>query len=183
MQSQASKEKTIVVGISASIAAYRTADLVSSLVKLGHRVHCVLTPEAVHFVSPLVLATLSRNPVFVQLSDERPGIPGHIALADQADIVLVAPATANLIAQAALGLAPDALTSILLATRAPIFFAPAMNTNMWQHPTTQMHVATLQSRGAKFLGPASGLLACGYEGPGKMLPVDDILHQLTQYLA
>ncbi len=179
---KANSTKTIILGISASIAAYRAADIASALTQLGHKVHCVLTPEATKFVSPLVLATLSRNPVLTHLSDEEPGIPGHIALADAADLVLLAPATANLIAQAALGLAPDALTSLLLATRAPLVIAPAMNSHMWDHPTTQAHISTLQSRGAKILGPAHGMLACGYNGPGKLQHVEEIVQSVLQYL-
>jgi phosphopantothenoylcysteine decarboxylase/phosphopantothenoylcysteine decarboxylase/phosphopantothenate--cysteine ligase len=176
------KQRTIILGVSASIAAYRAADIASALTQRGHCVNCVLSANAADFVSPLVLGTLSRNPVLQTLAQELPGIPGHIALADAADVVLVAPATANLIAQTALGLAPDALTSVLLATRAPIFMAPAMNTHMWLHPATQAHVSTLKSRGIKFLGPSDGMLACGYEGPGKLLSVDDIVSIVTQHL-
>ena len=180
--SDTQKQTTIVVGISASIAAYRAADIVSALTQSGYNVHCVLSANAPDFVSPLVLATLSRNPVLQRLSEEMPGIPGHISMAEDADLVLVAPATANLIAQAALGLASDALTSMLLATRAPIFMAPAMNTLMWQHPATQKHVEILSSRGVRFLGPDTGMLACGNVGTGKLLPVEKILNAIIQYL-
>ncbi len=160
--------KTVILGVTSSIAAYRAADIASALVKEGHEVHAVLTEEAAHFVSPLVLQTLTRNPVTVRLREEAPGTPSHIALADAADLVLVAPATANLIAQASLGLARDALTTLLLATRAPLLIAPAMNGKMWLHPATQGHVAVLRGRGARFIGPAEGMLACGYEGIGRL---------------
>src|SRR5436190_1058955 len=111
-----SQEKIILLGVSGSIAAYRAADLASALTKEGHEVHAVLTREATHFVTPLVLQTLTHQPVTVNLAEETADRPTHIALADKADLVVIAPATANLIVQAALGLAPDALTSILLAT-------------------------------------------------------------------
>jgi phosphopantothenoylcysteine synthetase/decarboxylase len=170
-----SAARTVVLGVSASIAAYRAADIASALTKAGHAVHCVLTPEALHFVSPLVLGTLTRNHVTVRLADEEAGRPGHIELADAAHLVLIAPATANVLAQAALGLAPDALTSLLLATRAPIVFAPAMNGKMWEHPATRAHVETLRARGAEFIGPEDGMLACGYEGTGRLAAVDTIV--------
>ena len=176
------KEKTILLGVSGSIAAYRSADLASALTKEGYEVHAVLTPEATHFVTPLVLQTLTRQPVTVNLTQESADRPTHIALADQASLVVVAPATANLIAQAALGLAPDALTSILLATRAPILMAPAMNGKMWSHPATQEHVVTLQKRGVEFIGPEQGLLACGYEGLGRLWPVEKILEMIREKL-
>jgi len=167
--------KRIILGVSGSIAAYRSADIASALTKDGHDVHAVLTPAAVDFVTPLTLQTLTRNRVTVHLNDEPAGIPLHIELADKADLVLVAPATANIMAQHALGLAPNALTARLLATRAPLFFAPAMNGNMWLHPATQQHVATLKSRGVQFIGPEEGTLACGYEGIGRLWKVDGIL--------
>ena len=176
------KEKTILLGVSGSIAAYRAADLASALTKEGYDVHAVLTQEATHFVTPLVLQTLTRRPVTVNLAEESADRPTHISLADKASLVVVAPATANLIAQAALGLAPDALTSILLATRAPIVMAPAMNGKMWSHPATQDHVATLKKRGVEFIGPEKGLLACGYEGLGRLWPVEKILEIIKKKL-
>jgi phosphopantothenoylcysteine synthetase/decarboxylase len=170
----------IVLGISGSIAAYRAADIASALTKEGYEVHAVLTEEATHFVTPLVLQTLTHQPVTMRLSEESADRPTHIALADRADLIVVAPATANAIAQAALGLASDALTSILLATRAPILMAPAMNGKMWLHPATQMHVATLQKRNVEFIGPEEGMLACGYEGIGRLWPVDGILDAIRK---
>ena len=106
--------------------------------------------------------------------------PGHIALADRADLLLVAPATANILAKLALGLADDALSSIALATPAPLLIAPAMNGKMWLHPATQGHVATLKERGASFIGPEEGLLACGYEGIGRLWPVGEIVQAALQ---
>lgn len=166
----------IILGVTGSIAAYKSADLASQLVKRGHDVHVVMTREAAEFITPLTLQVLSKNPVTVDLFDEKESWrPGHIALADDADLLLVAPATAHVIAQFALGLAPDALTAIHLATRAPLCIAPAMNGKMWEHPATQGHVATLAARGAKFIGPDTGMLACGYEGAGRLWPIEGIL--------
>lgn len=175
-------KKLILLGVSGSIAAYRAADLASALTKEGCIVHAVLTQEATHFVTPLVLQTLTHQPVIVNLAEEAADRPTHITLADQANLVLIAPATANVIAQTALGLAPDALTSILLATRAPILMAPAMNGKMWLHPATQAHVKTLQQRGVEFIGPEKGLLACGYEGLGRLWPVEKILEIIRKKL-
>jgi phosphopantothenoylcysteine synthetase/decarboxylase len=174
--------KKIILGVTGSIAAFRAADIASALTKEGHEVHCVLTEEGAHFITPLTLQTLTRQPVTVRLCDEAPGCPSHIALADEADLVVVAPITANSIAQHALGLAPDALSSLLLATRAPILFAPAMNGKMWLHPATQAHVATLRSRGVHFIGPEEGMLSCGYEGIGRLWNIAGILEKIRELL-
>ena len=166
----------IILGVTGSIAAYKAADLASQLVKRGHDVHVVMTREATEFITPLTLQVLSKNPVTVDLFDEKESWrPGHIAMADAADLLLVAPATAQLIAQFAHGLAPDALTAMYLATRAPVLIAPAMNGKMWQHAATQANTATLRTRGVHFIGPDEGMLACGYEGVGRLWPVDGIL--------
>lgn len=166
----------IVLGITGSIAAYKAADIVSQLTKAGHQVTCVLTKGALEFVTPLTLATLSRRPVVTDLFAEKEGWqPGHIQLADDADLLLIAPATANVLAAMAHGFASDALTAIALATRAPVLIAPAMNGKMWQHPATLRNVETLQGWGVKFIDPAEGLLACGYEGVGRLAPVEEIV--------
>lgn len=168
--------KNIVLGVTGSIAAYKAADLTSRLVKAGCTVHVVMTAHATEFITPLTLQTLSRNPVTTGIFDEKESWhPGHIALADGASLLLVAPATANVIAKLAHGLADDALTSIALATRAPLLIAPAMNGKMWQHPATVQNVATLTARGAQFIGPEEGILACGYEGIGRLWNVDGIV--------
>ncbi|MCC6353636.1 MAG: phosphopantothenoylcysteine decarboxylase [Verrucomicrobiae bacterium] len=161
-------QKTILLGVTGSIAAYKAADIASALTKAGHSVHAILTDEATHYVTPFLLQNLTRNHVTVRLRDEAPGRPPHIEIAERAHLALVAPATANLIAKHALGIADDALTTILLATRAPLLIAPAMNGNMWLHPAIQAHVETLKSRGARFIGPDTGMLACGYEGIGRL---------------
>ena len=166
----------IVLGITGSIAAYKAADLASQLTKAGHEVTCVLTKGALEFVTPLTLATLSRRPVVTDLFAEKEGWqPGHIQLADDADLLLIAPATANVLASLAHGFANDALTAIALATRAPMLIAPAMNGKMWLHPATQKNVETLKGWGVQWVEPAEGLLACGYEGVGRLAPVEEIL--------
>ena len=172
--------KTILLGVTGSIAAYKAADLASRLVKAGHDVHVVMTANALEFVAPLTFQTLSRNAVTTGIFAEKESwSPGHIALADRADLLLIAPATANVIAKLANGIADDALTSIALASLAPLLIAPAMNGKMWAHPATQENVARLKSRGAKFIGPEEGLLACGYEGLGRLWDVAEIAREAT----
>ena len=168
----------ITLGISASIAAYKAADLCSQLVKRGHEVHVVMTPSAAEFVTPLMLQTLTRNPVLTSLADEKQSwVPGHIQLADQCDLFLVAPATANLLAEFATGLAPNPLSSVYLALPkdTPKWIAPAMNGKMWLHPATQRNVAQLVEDGCQFIDPVEGELACGYEGIGRLAEVEAIL--------
>jgi phosphopantothenoylcysteine decarboxylase len=169
--------KNIVLAVTGSIAAYKAVDLASLLTKEQLDVHVVLTRDALHFTTPLPFKTLSRHPVVTDLYDEEEGWkPTHIHLADEADLLLIAPATANILAKLAHGIADDALTCIALALRpeAKVLIAPAMNGKMWLHPATQQNVATLKSRGVEFIGPEAGLLSCGYEGLGRLWPVDQI---------
>ena len=168
----------IVLGITGSIAAYKAADLASRLVKAGHDVHPVMSAAATEFITPLTLQTLTRNPVLVSLEDEKQSWkPGHIDLADNADLFLVAPATANCLAKFANGLADDPLTSIYLALprKTPVMLAPAMNGKMWDHPATRRNVERLKEDGCGFIGPAEGTLACGYEGLGRLAEVEEIV--------
>jgi len=161
--------RRVLLAVSGGIAAYKVPELVRGLRRAGHAVRCVLTPEAHHFVAPLALQSVSGDAVRSELFDPAAeGEIGHIALADWAEAVVVAPATANLLARMAGGHACDLVTTLLLATRAPLLVAPAMNVNMWRHPATQANVATLRGRGVRFVGPASGELACGWEGEGRM---------------
>ncbi|MFT5465085.1 MAG: phosphopantothenoylcysteine decarboxylase [Verrucomicrobiales bacterium] len=178
--------KTIILGVTGSIAAFKAADLTSQLVKLGHDVHVVMTASAEEFITPLTLQVLSKNPVTTNLFDEKDSWrPGHIQLADSADLFVVAPATANSIAQFAHGMAGDALSAIGLAIgpRAPWLVAPAMNGHMWQNPATQENVEKLRSRGADFIGPEDGMLACGYEGVGRLWSVEGIVERIQQLLS
>ncbi len=172
-----SKSKNVVLGVTGSIAAYKAADLASLLVKGGCTVRVVMTTDAQKFITTLPFKTLSRHPVVTDLYDESEGWkPSHIELADEADLLLVAPATAQTIAKMALGLADDALSCVALALnpKAKVLIAPAMNGKMWLHPATQQNVATLRKRGAEFIGPEKGLLSCGYEGLGRLWPVDQV---------
>lgn len=165
------KVPKVVLGVTGSIAAHKAIDLASHLSKQGCEVQVVMTRDALQFVTPLAFKTLSRHPVVTDLYDEAEGWrPAHILMADEADLLLVAPATANTIAKLALGLADNALSCIALALnpQARVLVAPAMNGKMWLHPATQQHVATLKSRGIEFIGPEEGLLACGYEGIGRL---------------
>ena len=175
----------IVLGVTGSIAAYKAADLVSQLVKKGHDVHCVMTQTATEFLTPLTLQVLSRNPVLVSLEDEKQSWkPGHIDLADSADLLLVAPLSADTLGNFAHGLAPDPLSSIYLATKSPVILAPAMNGKMWQHPATQRNVAQVTKDGCRVVGPSeSRMLACGYEGAGRLVPVEDILEVVDSQAA
>jgi len=174
----------IVVGVTGSIAAYKAADLVSKLVKRGCEVHVVMTHGAQEFITPLTMQTLSRNAVVTSVFDGAHGWkPGHIDLADRAQLLLIAPATANIIAELAHGLAGNPICEIALATLAPVLIAPAMNGKMWAHAATRQNVALLKSRGVEFIGPEEGMLACGYEGLGRLWSVDDIVERALQIVA
>src|SRR5437870_9565889 len=175
--------KNILLGVTGSIAAYKAVDIASVLTKGGFEVNVIMTRDALHFITPLPFKTLSRHPVITDLYDEEEGWkPAHIQLADEADLLLIAPATANIIAKLAHGLANDALSCIALALnpKAKILIAPAMNGKMWLHPATQANVTTLRSWGVEFIGPEEGMLSCGYEGLGRLWPVDQIVKRVAQ---
>ena len=174
----------VVVGVTGGIAAYKAVELVSRLHKLGANVDVVMTKSAMEFVTPLTFETVSHNPVttdtFVR---ERSWEVGHVALAHKADLFVVAPATANLIAKMACGIADDMLTTTLLATKATILLAPAMNTGMWTAEATQTNLNTLKRRGVHTIGPDSGLLACGDVGEGRMSEPEEIVREAERLLA
>ncbi len=173
----------MVLGVTGSIAAYKAAEIASALSKAGIQPDVVMTGDAQRFVGALTFTALTHRPVVTDLWDEgQPSRPTHIELADAARLILVAPATANVLAKMAHGLADDALSAILLATKAPVLVAPAMNGKMWEHPATQANVEILKSRGVEFIGPESGLLACGYEGLGRLWPVEKILARVFDLL-
>ena len=179
-----STTKTIVLGVTGSIAAYKSAELASILVKQGHELFVVMTEDATQFITPLTLQTLSKNPVMTSFFDEKENWrPGHIELADRANLLLIAPATAHIIAELAHGFGHHPLAAIALATRAPILIAPAMNGKMWMHPATIENVDKLKSRGVEFIGPEEGMLACGYEGIGRLWKVEDIAFRAEFLLA
>jgi phosphopantothenoylcysteine decarboxylase/phosphopantothenoylcysteine decarboxylase/phosphopantothenate--cysteine ligase len=185
-QTMAAK-RTIILGITGSIAAYKSAEMASQLKKLGHEVFCVMTRDATHFITPLTLQTLSQHPVTIDLFEEGEGDwrPSHLQLADTADLFVISPATANIIAKLAHGIADDALSTIALALRpeTKVLVTPAMNGKMWLHPATQANVKVLQSRGVEFIGPVKGLLACGYEGIGRLWDVGKIIERIQKTLS
>ncbi|MCB1757348.1 MAG: bifunctional phosphopantothenoylcysteine decarboxylase/phosphopantothenate--cysteine ligase CoaBC, partial [Gammaproteobacteria bacterium] len=173
MQSLANKK--IILGVCGGIAAYKSADLVRRLIETGAEVQVVMTGHAEHFVSPLTFQALSGNPVRHTLFDEAAeAAMGHIELARWADLILIAPATAGFIARLAHGLADDLLSTLCLATRAPIAIAPAMNQAMWENTATRANMAIVQDRGIAVFGPASGSQACGETGAGRMLEALEI---------
>jgi phosphopantothenoylcysteine synthetase/decarboxylase len=173
----------VVLGVTGSIAAYKAADLASKLVKLKLHVQVVMTKDACKFITPLTLQTMSRNPVTTCFEDEADQWhPSHLEIADNADLVVIAPATAHVIAELAHGLAGNILATVCLATKAPILIAPAMNGKMWLHPATQANVDLLLTRGVEFIGPEKGLLACGYEGIGRLWQVDGIVAKIQLLL-
>ncbi|MDE2340689.1 MAG: bifunctional phosphopantothenoylcysteine decarboxylase/phosphopantothenate--cysteine ligase CoaBC, partial [Alphaproteobacteria bacterium] len=159
----------ILLIISGGIAAYKAAALVRACRKAGYQVRCVLTASAQKFVTPLSLAALSEDKVYTDLFDLKDEVEmGHIQLSRQADLIVVAPATANIIARMACGIADDLATTLLLATDKPVLVAPAMNVRMWLHPATQRNVAVLKGDGITVLPPAEGEMACGEYGPGRL---------------
>ena len=161
--------KTIVVGLSGGIACYKAAEVVRALRATGARVHVVMTRHATEFITPLTLQTLAGEPVATDLFDlTQESQIGHIHLADTADAIVVAPATANLIGKVAAGIGDDLLTTILLATRAPVLIAPSMNVHMFENPVVQENLAKLGHLGYSIIAPGVGYLACGYEGAGRL---------------
>ena len=175
--------KTLALGVSGSIAAYKAADLTSELRKAGAEVHVVMTESATQFISVLTLGTLSRNPVLTSFWEEEGWQPGHIELADKIELLLVAPATAQQVGNYANGLAPDLLGAIYLATQAPVMLAPAMNGKMYEHEAVQGNLEILKGRGVEIIEPVVGELACGYEGIGKLAPLDEIIKGVLTRLA
>jgi len=166
----------IVLGVGGGIAAYKSATLCSSLIKDGHEVQVLMTQNATKFIQPVTFQALSKRPVICSTFDEPDATEiAHIGVADRADLYLIAPATANLIAKLACGLADDMVTTTALATTAPLFIAPAMNVHMYTHPTVVSNLQTLQSRGATVIQPGVGLLACGYTGKGRLAEPEDIM--------
>ena len=173
-------EKTVVLGVCGGIAAYKAVEVVSRLIKAGAKVHVIMTESATRFVTPLTFREISGQPVYTTMWEE-PKLWNveHIALAQRADLFVVAPATANMIGKLAHGIADDFLSTTVMATKAPILLAPAMNTNMYMNPATQANLATLRSRGFHVMEPASGILACGTEGVGRLPEPEDIVARIA----
>jgi phosphopantothenoylcysteine synthetase/decarboxylase len=171
--------RKIVVGVTASIAAYKAADLVTSLVKQGHEVQVMMTEAARKFVHPLTFQTLSARPVVTDLFKRYEQYdPLHIKIADWCDLILVVPASAAFMARIATGIIEDALSCTIYASSVPVLFAPAMNTKMWTHPVTQENATKLKEMGYSLVGPVEGRLASGYEGMGRLADLEDILAAL-----
>lgn len=176
------KGKTVVVGVTGCIAAYKTAEIVRRLVQSGADVKVIMTKAATHFVSPLTFASLSQNRVTTSLFRGQDEKIHHISLADEAAAILIAPATANILAKVACGIADDALTTTILACKAPIIFVPAMNSKMYQNPATQKNLATLKEYGCHIVEPEVGDLACGVAGVGRLAEIERILEVLADKL-
>src|SRR6516165_7846604 len=177
-------DKAIVVGVSGGIAAYKAAELVRLLTTAGARVRVMMTRNAQEFITPLTLQTLSMNPVATEtFSLTQESEIGHIRLADSADAIVIAPATANVIAKAANGIGDDLLTTVILAARCPLAFAPAMNVHMYEHPAVVENLGKLRARGITIVKPAAGALACGYEGKGRLPEPVFIVEELTRMLS
>lgn len=176
--------KCVVLGVTGGIAAYKACELASRLRKAGAQVYVIMTKNACQFVAPLTFETLSNHPVATD-TFARPETweVEHVALAKRADVFVIAPATANILAKMACGLADDMLSTTVLATRAPVLVAPAMNTGMWDNPATQENVERLQQRGVHFIGPEGGFLACGDTGAGRMSEPKDIFDAIEKLLA
>ena len=180
------KDRTIVLAVTGGIAAYKSATLVRELKRAHAEVFAIMTEHAAEFITPLTLETLSQNPVALGLFDETNQWEAeHIALADRADLLLVAPATANIISKAACGIADDLVSTALLTMMAdvPIVMAPAMNNRMWENPIIVRHVAALAELGVAFVGPAEGVLADGKTGIGRMADKSDIIDAVINRLA
>lgn len=183
METTTSRTVRMALGVTGSIAAHKAVDIASRLTQAGLEVNVVMTRDALRFVTEVPFRTLSRRPVVTDLYEEDEGWkPRHIVIADEADLLLVAPATANTLAKLAHGIADDALGCVALALRpgVPVLLAPAMNGKMWLHPATQANVALLKARGAEVVGPAEGMLSCGYEGVGRLAEVEEIVARVIR---
>lgn len=176
-------KKTVALGVTGSIAAYKACEITSAFVKMGLEVNVILTKEAEEFVTPLTFRTLSGNKVAGGMFDApEEWDPAHISLAQKADLVLIAPASANVIGKLASGICDDLLTCVTIATKAPVLIAPAMNTNMYDHKIVQQNIAKLKAIGYYFIGPVKGRLACGDEGMGHIACTEDIVKESKRLL-
>jgi phosphopantothenoylcysteine decarboxylase/phosphopantothenate--cysteine ligase len=176
--------KSILLGVTGGIAAYKAAELVRTLTKAGANVRVMMSPGGQQFVTPLTLQTLSGNPVSTDTFDlTQESEIGHIRLADTADAVIIAPATANVIGKIAAGIADDLVTTVLLATRAPVLLAPAMNVHMYENPIVQANISRLRAHGFRIIEPGEGFLACGYEGKGRLADIEVIRAEVERAVA
>ncbi len=177
------KGKEIILGVTGSIAAYKSADLVGRLREKGAKVTVVMTEEATRFITPLSLETISQNKVYTSLfPEQREWDPAHISLSRKADLILIAPATANIIGKLTSGLADDLLTTTVMAARVPVIIAPAMNANMYDNPILQENLKRLKELGYRVIEPEYGLLACGEKGKGRLANINTILKEVENAL-
>ncbi len=176
------ENRHIVLGVTGGIAAYKAADLTSKLTQLGLIVHVVMTESATQLVAPRTFQTLSRQPVTTSLWEVQDWHPEHVELGQLADLMVIAPCTANMLGKIAHGIADDALSTCVLANRAPLLLAPAMNPAMWQNPAVQDNVKILQKRNIRFVGPVGGHVACGADGVGRMSEVSEIIDKIFEIL-
>jgi len=175
--------KTIVLGITGSIAAYKAAEIASQLTQAGAKVNVIMTKEAIQFISPVTFRAITGRPVVTEMFDLASEFSvEHVSLAKSADIIIIAPATANIIAKLAAGFADDMLCCTVLATKAPVLIAPAMETNMYNNPATQDNLSKLEARNFVIVGPTTGWLASGKEGPGRLADINDIIGSICQVL-
>ncbi len=178
------KEKTIVFGVTGSIATYKAADLASKLTQAGRDVRVLMTRSALEFVTPLTFETLTNNPVIDDMFEGRPPfVPDHIAVADAADLLVIVPATANIIAKIAAGIADDMVTLTVVTTTAPVLIAPAMNDQMYANRIVQRNIQTLKDLGYHFVDPEAGMLACNHVGYGRLAEVPTLMARIDQLLA
>lgn len=175
-------KKTITIGVTGSIAAYKAADLTSQLGKLGYSVRVIMTDSATKLIAPMTFLTLSQNPVITSLWGDADWKPTHINLADETDLFVVVPATANFIGKYTHGIADDALTTFALSYSGTVLIAPAMNPRMWNHPAVKANIDVLSNRGVIIIDPATGMVACGDTGKGKLAPLETILNQINNTL-
>jgi phosphopantothenoylcysteine decarboxylase/phosphopantothenate--cysteine ligase len=177
------RDKRVVLGVTGSIAAYKAVELASRLTQAGAEVDVVMTRAATEFVTPLTCRSITHRPVVTEMFDLASEFSvEHVALAERAEVMVIAPATANVIAKLAAGIADDMLTCTVLATTAPVIIAPAMNVHMYQNPITQENLAKLSARGFTIVGPASGVLACGEIGPGRLADIEQLIGTIKQIL-
>ena len=177
------KNKNILIGITGSIAAYKAAYLVSKLKSEDANITVVMTENAVKFVTPLTFQTLSQNKVYVNMFEEKLDWEiEHILLADKTDLIAIVPASANIIGKVANGIADDLLSTVIMASKSPVLFAPAMNVNMYENPIVQNNIKKLEKSGYFFVGPDTGKLACGYTGKGRLTRTDKIVEKIKHIL-
>ncbi len=178
----AAQKRNIVIGVCGSIAAYKSAEVIRRFKKKGWDVQVIMTEESFHFITPLTLSTLSERPVYSDMFQDENFEENHISVSDFADVILVVPATANIIGKIAGGICDDLLTCVICAFKGPVVLAPAMNDRMWNNPIVQDNVAKLKKNGYHFIGPEKGKLASGKEGIGRLAEIEKIVEYVDKVI-